>query len=226
MPIGDHIRDLRWGRRLKQGELAHRAGIAQNTLSQIELGKTTPSVPTLEKIARGLNLDLSELLEEPALAGTPGKAEASETGPTEAGAEEERRVIPQSAANLKRYIEDMKELKELREAEMEELGKGVDLPRSLLVQMALADKGLRDLLEELGVLDFAEAVRAGRAMAQPEAIPLCHELLRRLDGLERLSAQAEAASGVAKGNLWAAGIKTASGAESFLAEQQTATEGS
>jgi transcriptional regulator with XRE-family HTH domain len=67
MPIGDHIRDLRWDRRLNQGELAHRAGIAQNTLSQIELGKTTPSVPTLEKIARGLNVDLSELLleEEP-----------------------------------------------------------------------------------------------------------------------------------------------------------------
>jgi transcriptional regulator with XRE-family HTH domain len=79
MPIGDHIRDLRWDRRLKQGELAHRAGIAQNTLSQIELGKTTPSVPTLEKIARGLNVDLSELLlEEPALT---GKAEA----PREAG---------------------------------------------------------------------------------------------------------------------------------------------
>jgi transcriptional regulator with XRE-family HTH domain len=66
MPIGDHIRDLRWSRRLKQGELADRAGIAQNTLSQIELGKTTPSVRTLEKIARALNLDLSELLlEEP-----------------------------------------------------------------------------------------------------------------------------------------------------------------
>jgi|SRR5215217_5436475 len=66
MLIGDHIRDLRWARRLKQGELADRAGIAQNTLSQIELGKTTPSVPTLEKIARALNLDLSELvLEEP-----------------------------------------------------------------------------------------------------------------------------------------------------------------
>jgi transcriptional regulator with XRE-family HTH domain len=66
MPIGDHIRDLRWARRLKQGELADRAGIAQNTLSQIELGKTTPSVPTLEKIARALSLDLSELLlEEP-----------------------------------------------------------------------------------------------------------------------------------------------------------------
>jgi transcriptional regulator with XRE-family HTH domain len=76
MPIGDHIRALRWDRHLKQGELARRAGIAQNTLSQIELGKTTPSVPTLEKIARGLNLDLSELLlEEPVTL-----AEASEAG--------------------------------------------------------------------------------------------------------------------------------------------------
>jgi transcriptional regulator with XRE-family HTH domain len=73
MPIGDRIRDLRWDRHLKQGELAQRAGIAQNTLSQIELGKTTPSVPTLEKIARGLNLDLSKLLlEEPVLAGELG----------------------------------------------------------------------------------------------------------------------------------------------------------
>lgn len=62
MPIGDHIRNLRWDSHLTQGELAQRAGIAQNTLSQIELGKTTPSVPTLEKIGRGLNLELSELL--------------------------------------------------------------------------------------------------------------------------------------------------------------------
>ena len=96
MPIGDHIRDLRWDRRLKQGELAHRAGIAQNTLSQIELGKTTPSVPTLEKIARGLNVDLSELLlEESALA---GKAEAPDTG--QPGAEQTARDIAHAEALL------------------------------------------------------------------------------------------------------------------------------
>jgi transcriptional regulator with XRE-family HTH domain len=77
MSIGDRIRDLRWDRRLKQGELARRARIAQNTLSRIELGETTPSVPTLEKIARGLSMDVSDLLEEPALA---GKSEAPDTG--------------------------------------------------------------------------------------------------------------------------------------------------
>jgi len=65
MAIGDHIRDLRWDAHLKQVELAHRAGIAQNTLSQIELGNTVPSVRTLEKIARGLGVEVSELLREP-----------------------------------------------------------------------------------------------------------------------------------------------------------------
>jgi transcriptional regulator with XRE-family HTH domain len=75
MAIGDHIRDLRWDAHLKQVELARRAGIAQNTLSQIELGNTVPSVPTLEKLARALGVPADELLKEPVpLAG------ASETG--------------------------------------------------------------------------------------------------------------------------------------------------
>jgi transcriptional regulator with XRE-family HTH domain len=205
---------------LTQRELASKAGVGEATVARIETGASV-APPTARKIAEALGVAVADLLERPPVP----LAEASEAGPTEAGAEEERRVIPKSAADLKRYIKDMKELKELREAEMEELGKGVGLPRGLLVQMALADVGLRDSLKELGVLDFAEAVRAGREMAEPEAIPLCHELLRRLTELEGLSAEAEAASGVAEANIWVAGIKTASGAESFLAEQ-TAPEGS
>jgi transcriptional regulator with XRE-family HTH domain len=78
MSIGTRIRDLRWDARLKQGALARRAGIAQNTLSQIELGKTTPSVPTLEKIARGLNIELPDLLEEPVPLGEALEAESWE----------------------------------------------------------------------------------------------------------------------------------------------------
>jgi len=206
---------------LTQRELAAEAGVGEVTVARVETGASvTP--PTARKIAEALGVAVADLLERPPVP----LAEAPQgTGPSDKGADEERRVIPQAVSSLETYIKDMKELKELREAEMEELGKGVDLPRGRLVQMALADKGLHDLLEELGVLDFAEAVKAGREMAEPAAIPLCHELLRRLDELKRLSAEAEAASGVAKGNLWVAGIKTASGAESFLAEQ-TAPEGS
>jgi transcriptional regulator with XRE-family HTH domain len=76
MAIGEHIRDLRWDAHLKQVELARRAGIAQNTLSQIELGNTVPSVRTLEKIAHGLGVEASDLLERPPVP----LAEAPEAG--------------------------------------------------------------------------------------------------------------------------------------------------
>ncbi len=65
MSIGEGIRDLRWHHRLKQGEPTLQARISQNALWRIELGKTTLSVLMLEKIARGLRMETSELLEEP-----------------------------------------------------------------------------------------------------------------------------------------------------------------
>jgi transcriptional regulator with XRE-family HTH domain len=218
--LAERLRILRAREGMTLTEASERIGITRHTLSSLERGGQEPHYPTLAKIAEGYGVPVEDLLEEPV-----PLAEASETGQTEAEAEEERRVIPQSAANLKRYIKDIKGLKELREAEMEELRKGVGLEDALLNQMDLADIGLRDSLKVLGVLDFAEAVRAGRQMAKSEAIPLCHELLRRLEDLEKLSAEARVSSEVAEANIWVAGIKTASGAESFLAEQ-TAPEGS
>src|SRR5215208_3267775 len=134
------LRVLRAERGLSLTEAAERAGIQRQTLALLERGERHPHDPTLAKIAKGYSVPVEDLLEEPV-----PLADAPEAGPTGAEAEE-RRVIPQSAAALKSYIKDMKELKELREAEMEELGKGVDLPRGLLVRMALADKGLHDSL--------------------------------------------------------------------------------
>jgi transcriptional regulator with XRE-family HTH domain len=103
MAIGSRIRDLRWDAHLNQRELARRAGIAQNTLSQIELGKTTPSVPTLEKLARELGIEASELLQEPV-----PLADASEAGPTREAGE---------AADLRRLRQALwLQLRELLEA--------------------------------------------------------------------------------------------------------------
>jgi len=222
--LAARLRRIRLERGLSLRGAALKIGVTKETLSDLERARRHPHPPTLAKIAEGYGVEISDLLgpmvEEPV-----ALADAPEAGQTEAEVEEERRVIPQAVSSLNMYIKDMKELKELREAEMEELGKGVGLRKALLNQMYLADKGLRDSLKVEGVLDFAEAVRAGRAMAQPEAIRLCHQLLGLLDGLERLSAEARAASGVAEANIWVGGVKTASGAESFLAEQ-TAPEGS
>ena len=211
---------MRAERGLTLREAASLTGVAKETISDIERGLRHPHDPTIAKIAKGYGVPVDELLEEPV-----PLVKAPETGQAEAEVEEERQVVPQSAASLRKHIEEMKKLKELREAEMEDLGKGIGLRGALLNQMDLADKGLRDLLEELGVLDFAEAVRAGRQMAAPEAIPLCHELLRRLEELERLSAEARVASGVAEADIHVESIKGSSRLEAWAAEQ-TAPEGS
>ena|SRR5215217_1291823 len=153
MPIGDHIRDLRWDRRLKQGELAHRAGIAQNTLSQIELGKTTPSVPTLEKIARGLNVDLSELLlEEPVLA---GKVEA----PIGAGQAE---ALTAEVTQIQQWYRDRRDrlvaLCERWEQRLASLGEDPDgeMLREMLDDMTIVGTYLTDFFEKAAIDETAE----------------------------------------------------------------------
>jgi transcriptional regulator with XRE-family HTH domain len=195
----DTVKEIRRRKGWSQKDLAEESGVGQDTISGIESGRHEPRPSTLRKLADALDVEVADFFKEPAVP----LAEASETGPTETEVEEERRVIPQHASSLERYIEDMKELKELREAELEEIGirRGIGLRNALPTQMELADKGLRDFLDEEGVLDFAEAVTAARVMADPEAIPLCHDLLRRLDDLEALSAQARAASGVARAGI-------------------------
>jgi transcriptional regulator with XRE-family HTH domain len=175
MPIGNHIRNLRWARRLKQGELAHRAGIAQNTLSQIELGKTTPSVPTLEKIARGLSLDLSELLEEPVLAGN-GEA-LQETGSADVhGLFDERQTETdwrEAYDNSQRFRradakERLRERLELWEAARDE-GASDELRRRLLDEVGLILDEANEVVGKL--LENAGDGMDGMAKPSPEGTP-------------------------------------------------------
>jgi transcriptional regulator with XRE-family HTH domain len=212
----ESVRRMRREKGLSQQELADLAGVGQDSISAIETGKHEPHPRTLRKLANALGVEVADFFREPAVP----LAETPETGPTEAEVEEERHVIPQAASSIKWHIEGMKKLKELREAELEEIGKGkgIGLREALPIQMELADKGLRDLMEEVGVLDFAEAVKAGRQMAEPEAIPLCYELLRRLAELEALSAEARVASGVASSGIYVEGVKGASEMERQLQE--------
>lgn len=58
--IGRAIRDARAGR--SQKLLAERAGIGQDTWSQVETGKNEPKLTTLERMAHALGLTLGALL--------------------------------------------------------------------------------------------------------------------------------------------------------------------
>lgn len=48
--IGQAIREVRIQNKVRQGELAQRIGISQNSLSLIELGKSLPHQGTIQKI--------------------------------------------------------------------------------------------------------------------------------------------------------------------------------
>src|SRR5215217_1384862 len=76
------LRVLRAERGLSLTEAAERAGIQRQTLALLERGERHPHDPTLAKIAKGYGVPIEDLLEEPALAGAPGKAEAPDTGPS------------------------------------------------------------------------------------------------------------------------------------------------
>jgi len=79
--LATRLRVLRAERGLTVREVAELSGVAKETISQVERGERHPYDRTLAKLAKGYGVPVEDLLEEPVLAGTPGKAEApQETG--------------------------------------------------------------------------------------------------------------------------------------------------
>jgi transcriptional regulator with XRE-family HTH domain len=62
MIIGDRLKTLREGKQLSQGDIEKRTGLLRCYVSRVENGHTVPSVETLEKFARALELPLHHLL--------------------------------------------------------------------------------------------------------------------------------------------------------------------
>lgn len=61
--IGLKIRTLRRERKITQKHLALRSGISNTYLSDIEVGRTNPSLMTLEKIADALGISIKDFFE-------------------------------------------------------------------------------------------------------------------------------------------------------------------
>jgi transcriptional regulator with XRE-family HTH domain len=64
MLIGDRLRAFREAKKLSQGEIERRTGLLRSYISRVENGHTTPSVETLEKWARALEVPLYQLFYE------------------------------------------------------------------------------------------------------------------------------------------------------------------
>lgn len=66
--VGERVRDLRQQKNLSVRALAARSGLAINTLSMIENGKTSPSVNTLQILARALEVPIAAFFEQETVA--------------------------------------------------------------------------------------------------------------------------------------------------------------
>ena len=64
MLIGDRLRALREQKHLSQGDIEKRTGLLRCYVSRVENGHTVPSIETLEKWARALEVPLYQIFYE------------------------------------------------------------------------------------------------------------------------------------------------------------------
>jgi transcriptional regulator with XRE-family HTH domain len=62
--LGERLRMLRKEKNLSQADIEERTGLLRSYVSRVENGHTVPSVETLEKIARALEIPLYQLFYE------------------------------------------------------------------------------------------------------------------------------------------------------------------
>jgi transcriptional regulator with XRE-family HTH domain len=68
MIIGDRLREMREEKRLSQGDIEKRTGLFRSYISRIEHNHSVPTIESLEKMARALEVPLYQLFydgEEP-----------------------------------------------------------------------------------------------------------------------------------------------------------------
>lgn len=61
--LGARIKELRRTRSLSQEQLAELVGLAPKFISRIEVGRSSPSLETIENIARALQVEIRDLFE-------------------------------------------------------------------------------------------------------------------------------------------------------------------
>jgi len=188
--LAARVRRIRLEHGLSLRGAAAKIGVTKETLSDLERARRHPHPPTLAKIADGYGVEISDLLgpmvEEPVVAGP--KAEASETGPTEA---EEARTPGVAADVLSRHVEFTAQLADVLEAEIEQVEQDRTFPYWAWDYRTEATISyLAQQLREEGILAYVAEVREGRRLAQNEGRRLAVALASNLSRLRHLAERA------------------------------------
>jgi transcriptional regulator with XRE-family HTH domain len=109
MIIGERLRALREEKQLSQGHIEKRTGLLRCYISRVENGHTVPSIETLEKMSRALEIPLYQLFyegENPPALPKPKTLKAQSWG----ASGKEARVLAQFCRLLSRTDEDDRKL--------------------------------------------------------------------------------------------------------------------
>lgn len=112
MIIGDRLRTLREQKSLSQGDIEKRTGLLRCYISRVENGHTVPSVETLEKMARALEVPLYQIFydgeEPPKLPDWPARKKGSDVAWGSSG--KDARILNNFRRLLKRVSESDRRL--------------------------------------------------------------------------------------------------------------------
>jgi transcriptional regulator with XRE-family HTH domain len=112
MIIGDRLRAIREQKKLSQGDIERRCGLLRCYLSRVENGHTIPSIETLEKMARALEVPLYQLFydgeEPPQLPNLPNRK--TETDLLWGGSGRDARLLTKLRRSLGRMAESNRSL--------------------------------------------------------------------------------------------------------------------
>ncbi len=82
MLIGNRLRELREAKKLSQGDIEKRTGLVRPYISRVEHNHTVPTINTLEKMARALEVPMYQLFydgeEPPKLPSLPKRKSSGE----------------------------------------------------------------------------------------------------------------------------------------------------
>jgi transcriptional regulator with XRE-family HTH domain len=93
MIIGERLRALREEKHLSQGHIEKRTGLLRCYISRVENGHTVPSIETLEKMSRALEIPLYRLFYEGD--GTPAPPKAVGKAPSWGKSGKDARLLKQ-----------------------------------------------------------------------------------------------------------------------------------
>ncbi|TGU69917.1 XRE family transcriptional regulator [Geomonas terrae] len=99
--LGARIKEIRRSEGLSQADLAEKLSIATNFVSRIEVGATYPSLDTLEKMARTLEVELKDFFDYDHLQGETLKVSSVEDLLKDASEEKLRLVFKVTKAIMR-----------------------------------------------------------------------------------------------------------------------------